>query len=462
MARFVDRKDELAFLEDRFRRGGLNFIPVYGRRRIGKTRLLQEFLRGKPAIYFLAQTVSQNEQLRNLGRAVGTHFDDSILADHGFSSWDEAFTYIRGRSREPLIWVIDEFPYLVAATGGISSMFQHAIDERWKGSRLFLVLMGSSMGMMEREVLLEPAPLYGRRTGALHVEEMPFTALGEFFPRKSTRELVQIYGLAGAVPAYLEKVDPAVSFWRTVDREVLAKGSYLYDEVEFLLREELREPQSYFVILRAIAQGKRRLSEIINDTGFEKSAVAKYLVVLQRLQIVRREVPATEKHPDKSKLGLYRLHDRFFSFWFRFVLNNRARLELGNRSGVLEEIRRGYDQYLGDVFEDVCRSHCLELVRRGELALSSLGRWWDRQDEIDLVGLDPGSGTLHAGEVRWRNKPVGIDLLEDLQRKTARIDWMVGRRKERYLIFSKAGFTRALVERARQEDVRLFDLDALR
>lgn len=455
---FVDREKESRFLESAWNREGFQFIPIYGRRRIGKTRLIREFLKDKPGIYFLAQTVPEREQLKQLGRSVGQYFNDSILASHGFAEWDEFFNYITQHANERLALVIDEFPYLVNATRDIASRFQHAIDQAWNNTSLFLILMGSSIGMMEKAVLLHKAPLYGRRTGAMKVEEMPFHALKGFFPRKKAEDLIRIYGAAGAVPAYLERFNPKQGFWKSVASEILDRGSYLYDEVEFLLREELREPRNYFMILRAIAQGKRRLSEIINDTGFEKSSTAKYLVVLQDLQLVEREVPVTETNPAKSKRGLYRIRDKYFTFWFRFVFNNRARLEMGDPRGVLADIKKSYDQYLGFVFEDVCRDHCLVLLRKGEMRFNALGRWWDRQDEIDLVALDEENRTIYFGECRWRGRPVGVKLLDELRGKAAKVDWRRESREERYLLFSRSGFTPALKARS---DVMLIGLDEM-
>ena len=180
---FVNRKEELQALEALYRAKGFQFAPLYGRRRIGKTRLIQEFIKDKQALYFLADRSSEIAQLKNLGRFVGEHFHDSILTESGFRDWYQFFRYLREKAGRRLIVVIDEFPYLVNANHAISSIFQKGIDEFLKGSGVFLVLMGSSIGMMEKEVLFYKAPLYGRRTGQLETREMPFSALSGFLPR---------------------------------------------------------------------------------------------------------------------------------------------------------------------------------------------------------------------------------------------------------------------------------------
>lgn len=452
--RFVNRKDELEILERFYREDKFHFIPIYGRRRIGKTRLVQEFIKDKPAIYFLADSVAEQEQLRNLGREVGAFYDD-ILAKRGFDNWHLFFDYLKGKIKKRTILVIDEFPYLVNSNKGISSIFQKGIDKYLKDTKLFLILMGSSVGMMEKEVLFYKAPLYGRRTGSLEIKEMAFSCLKEFFPKKDIDDLVSIYGVAGTIPAYIEKLDPEKDIFHNIEEHILGKGTFLYNEVEYLLREELREPRNYFVILRSMAQGKRKLSEIINDTGFEKSLLSRYLEILRSLRFIEKEVPVTEKYPEKSKLGLYRIHDGFFEFWFKYVFPNRGKIEIGKGKEVLLMIRDGFDQHLSFTFEDVFKQHCLELMKAGEIQFSSIGRWWQKNEEIDVVALDEENKGIYFGEAKWSRKLVGVDILDDLKRKAALVDWNREKRKDNFMLFSRSGFTDALKEKAKKEGVLL-------
>ncbi|MGD0236349.1 MAG: ATP-binding protein [Syntrophorhabdales bacterium] len=453
--KFVNRQEELAILNRFYKGDTFQFIPIYGRRRIGKTRLIQEFIKGKQALYFLADSVAEQEQLKNLGREVGSFFDDTFLIDRGFADWYQVFDYVNKNVKERTLLVIDEFPYLVNSNKAISSIFQKGIDQHLKNSKLFLVLMGSSIGMMEKEVLFSKAPLYGRRTGALELREMEFGSLNAFFPKKDLDELVSIYGVLGTIPAYLEKLNPEQDIFRNIEELILDRGTFLYNEVEYLLREELREPRNYFVILRSIAQGKRKLAEIINDTGFEKSLLSRYLEILRGLRLVEKEVPVTEKYPEKSKLGLYRIHDRFFEFWFKYVFPNRGSLEIGKGREVLRVIKLTFDQHLSFVFEDVCKQYCLELMREGRIRFSSIGRWWQKNEEIDLVAVDEEHKEIYFGEAKWSRKPVGVDILDALKRKAALVEWNRGKRKETYMLFSRTGFTDALRERADKESVLL-------
>ncbi len=453
---FVNRREELAFLERCHDATGFQFVPLYGRRRVGKTRLIQEFMRGKRALYFMADSLTEGEQLRNLGREAGDFFNDPFLIESGFRDWYQFFRYLCDKTGdERLVVVIDEFPYLVSANNAISSIFQKGIDAFLHDRPIFLILLGSSIGMMEQEVLFSKAPLYGRRTASLDVREMNFAALREFFPQLDLLQRLAVYGVMGAIPAYLERVDPTRDIMTVICEQILERGSFLHNEVEFLLREELREPRNYFVILRAIAQGKRKMSEIINDTGFDKNHLSRYLDILRSLRFVDKEIPVTERYPEKSRLGLYRLHDRFISFWFRYVFPYRSRLEIGNTEYLLAKINDTFDQHLSFVYEDVCREICLDLLKKGIVDFSAIGRWWTKRDEIDLVALDDASHTIWFGECKWSTKQVGVDIYADLRRKAKFVDWHGRERHERFILFSKNGFTPGMQRTAKHDGVVL-------
>jgi len=455
--KFVNRQNELETLERLYQKEGFQFIPIYGRRRIGKTRLIQEFIKQKPAIYFFSDSVSESEQLKNIGRAVGEFFNDQILIDAGFKDWYQFFSYLQQKATKRLIVVIDEFPYLINSNPAISSIFQKGIDEYLKNSNIFMVIMGSSVGMMEKEVLHYKAPLYGRRTASMEIKEMNFLCLSEFFPDKKFDELVRIYSVFGTIPAYIEKIEPEFDIISNIENAVLDKTSFLYNEVEFILREEFREPRNYFVILKAIAQGKGKLSEIINDTGFEKSMVSRYLDILKSLRFVKKEIPITEKNPEKSKMGIYRIFDKYFTFWFKFIFPQRRWIEIGRKEVLLNYIKENLEHYVSTVYEDACIELCEVLMQKGLIQYTQIGKWWLRDSEIDIVAIDEMNKTVWFGECKWSNKKVGENIYHELVKKSELIQYFGKKQKNRYMLFSKSGFTEKLKNLANKENILLFD-----
>ena len=463
--KFINRKKELNSLNDWWALNEPQFIVIYGRRRIGKTELIKQFIKNKPHIYFLAQQISEQENLKTLGKLVGEYFDDLILKEKGFDNWAVFFEYIKKHAGQRLILAIDEFPYLAESNKSISSIFQAGWDEHLKDVPIVLILCGSSVAMMEREVLSSKAALYGRRTGQIKLKPFSFYEASEFFPGKQFEEKLKYFTVMGGNPAYLSRINPEKTFEDNIIQLILSPVSPLYSEVEFLLQEELREPRNYLAILKAIALNKRRISEIVNETGFEKSILHKYLFVLENLQLVHKEYPATEKNPLKSKKGLYKLQDQFFKFWFRYVLPNRSRIEEGKIGFVLESINSDLTSLVAENYELVAR----EILRINEdkiFSFDTIGRWWDRNEEVDIVALNEEEGKILFGEVKWSIKPVGIDIMENLERKARLIDWKQRERQEYYCLFSRSGFTEALMARAREakgggERVFLFKKDRL-
>jgi AAA+ ATPase superfamily predicted ATPase len=451
---FIDREQELNFLEEKWQENKAQFIVLWGKRRVGKTELVKQFIKDKPDVYFLSESTSDKEQLLRFSRALGEFFQEPLLTTRGFTEWEEIFSYV-SQKKKRFVLVIDEFPYLMVSNPAISSLFQKAWDEYWSQSEIFLILLGSSISMMENEVLGYRSPLYGRRTGQWRVDPMPFTQVRQFRKDKNFEDILCHFGVAGGIPAYWLQFDPNKSFEENLKEKVLKKGEFLYDEVEFILREELREPRFYFAILQSIAQGKRKLSEIVNATGITLTSANKYLGVLSDLKLVERELPVTEEKPLKSKKGLYRITDKFFQFWFRFVFPRRSDIELGRSDELFLSIKKELPQYLGSVYEKVAIDILQNNTERYFIP-DAIGRWWDKNEEIDIVGINKSSSSILFGEVKWSEKPVGKNIYEKLRETAKKVEWEQAKRKEWYCLFSKSGFTDEMVKIAKIENVMLF------
>ncbi len=450
-AAFHDRQAELAFFESAWQREEAQLLVLYGRRRIGKTSLLRQFVTSRRACHYVATRLPEQQQLVELGRALGAAVDEPLLVESGFASWEQVFGFL-SRLGDRLALAIDEFPYLVEANPALSSLWQRAWDERLSDSKAFVVLCGSSIAMMEREILDQGAPLFGRRTGQLELGPLGFIAARAFWPRYGFTDQVRAFSLTGGVPYYLRLVDDTRPVMANVEARLLALGAALRDEVEFLLRQELREPRIYFGILLAMAGGKRKPSEIANATGLAATTLNKYLSVLRGLGLVEREVPVTQTRPEKSKLGLYRICDPFVRFWFRFILPQRGLLETGRGAQARATIAAELDAFASQTYEDICRAE----VRRGLLDEITgrrwlrCGRWWDRQAEVDLVATDADGSAALFGECKFSRRKLGVNVLRDLLAAADRVPLHA---TERHLaLFSRAGFTDGLRAEARKRD----------
>ncbi|MFH1147667.1 MAG: ATP-binding protein [Pseudomonadota bacterium] len=456
---FINREKELVFLKKAHAERKPQFIVIYGKRRVGKTELVKQFFTDIPHVYYLSDKASEKEQLRLLSEKVGIFSGDEFLMSRGFGNWYEFFQYIKAKGR--VVVAIDEFPFLIESNKAIPSIFQKGWDEYLKDSDVFLVLLGSSIAMMETEVLGYKSPLFGRRTGQLLVERLSFWDAKSFFPEKDVAEFMYIFSVLGGTPAYLLQFDPSKDLWTNIEEKILLPEAYLYSEPEFILREELREPRNYFSILKAIAMGKTRMSEIINETGFEKNVVGKYLSVLTDLKIVRRDVPVTERSYEKSKKGIYLLDDDFFRFWFNFVYPNKSFIEEGEISYVVEnKIKPRLDIFTSHAFENVCRSY----VKRGCVAglkFSAVGRWWSKDAEVDVLAVNDDENAILFGEAKWSTRRVGMDILAGLKQKTALVDWGKKDRKEYFALFSRSGFSQEVETLAEKEQIFLIDAEKI-
>lgn len=453
---FINRVNELADLENRWKSGKPEFFIMYGKRRVGKTELVKRFIQGKRAIYFLADKRTMADQLREVSRLMGEAFADLLIEQQGFRDWLEIFRYLQRNNQERCILVVDEFPYLTEVDPATSSVFQKGWDEYLRTGNIMLVLMGSSIAMMESETLIQKAPLFGRRTGQLLLQPLSFSQSWKFFPETSFANFLELYAITGGMPAYLMQMEGRLSIEENFVAHVLPKTEFLHNEIEFVLKEELREPKNYLSILRAIAFGKRKLGEIVNETGIDKSLVNKYLHTLAQLLIVERELPVTEKNPVKSRKGLYRLHDNFFRFWFQYVFPYKSDLEIGRHNEVLRKLHDQFNMLTALAYEEVCRE--LILTWQDQLfPFERVGKWWDKNEEIDVVAVSQRGNQILLGECKWSEKPIGTNIYEALKKKAHLVDWGQPGRQERYILFSKSGFTPDMRRIAQEEKVLLVE-----
>ncbi len=445
---FINRTSELEHLKSLWQQGRAQCVVLYGKRRVGKTELIKHFLNKNTGIYYLADRRTLSEQLLEFGRVVGNYFEDTILARRGFESWLEAFEYLRDKSKsKQFIVAIDEYPYLVETQTDTSSVFQKGWDEYLKDSNVFLILCGSSIAMMESELLAYRSPLYGRTTGRLCIESMSAESSRKFFPGKDFAEFMQFYAITGGMPAYLNAFARYDNVSKAVEELFFDKNGLYYNEVRFMLKQELRTPNIYFAILKAIAWGKTKVSEIANEVGEPVTLINKYLTTLEQLQFVKREVPVLEEKPHKSKSGIYVLSENMTRFWFQYVYAFSSDLEIGN----LKQVKQRFKEYSNILeaiaYEEVARQHMRSMQKQlGQL--DKVGRYWNRELEVDGIGVNVEDKTIVFMEAKWSKKKVGYSVLNELREKAARVDWKLKQRKEHFVLFGKSGFEDDLVREA--------------
>lgn len=379
---FVDRQDELQALNGLLTKKKAALVLLYGRRRVGKTRLIQEFMKDKHGLYFYVPNAEEKTILAEFSRVVEIEFFEGFR----FVDFASFMEYLVKKCGANGVVAFDEFQRLTNIDGAIS-MLQKYWDEKLSKTKCLLILSGSSIGSIRRVALRGDAPLYGRRTATMKIEPLKYLDMFEWFKKYSAEELVTIYGSFGGTPAYLEHIDNNLTVEENIVEKILSKRSPLHDEPEMLLMEEIRAPQRYMDILSVIALGKNTISEIADATGLSRENATTYLKTLEILDLIERVTPVTEP---EAKRGLYRMRDPFFSFWFGFVRPNKRQLELGLEKNVWHNVREEFKAHLGRIFEDVCAEVLVEMTKQNLLPVQveKIGKWWWKETEIDIVGLE--------------------------------------------------------------------------
>lgn len=446
---FIGRNDELKALKKMYMSGRFEFAVIYGRRRVGKTALINHFIDDKKAIYFMGVESSEKQNLENFSRSI-IEYSSGISAQNTFSSFQAALEYIFKLSvKERIVLVIDEYPYVARSSKSLASTLQMLIDQYKDSSKLMLILCGSSMSYMEDNVLAYKAPLYGRRTAQLKILPFDFEETCRYLGSMADEDKALIYGMVGGTPQYLLQIDEGLSVEENIKDTFLNPVSFLFEEPINLLKQEVREPAIYTAIITAVAQGATKMSEIATKVGENTSVCSTYIKNLIDLGIIQKETPYGEKI---SKKSLYILEDNMFRFWYRFVFDNNSIIMRGASDVVYRRIYPEFSDYMGNVFEEICKQYLWKMLIKGNtpIQFSSLGRWWGnnplekKQIEIDIVA-EQDKDTALFGECKWRNEKTDTEVLDTLIYKGKLFPY----KSQYYYLFSKAGFTNGCQDKAR-------------
>ncbi len=457
---FIGRARELAELNRLYQSQKSEFLILYGRRRIGKTRLITHWMQtpspagphggraplAKPrAFFWVAEPTSSTDQLRSFSQAI-FRFESSGAQpplEMSYGNWRTAFEALaRLAENDRIVVIIDEFTYLLEAEPAVSAYLQHAWDHTLSQTNLFLILSGSHLGMMQRQVLSYQAPLYGRSTANLLLQPLPFGATQAFYPEYQAAERVAIYAMLGGVPAYWERFDPHRSISENIREELLNYTASLHDEPRLLLADFLHEPHNYVSIFRAIAAGAGTPKEIARFSGLDEKQVPQYLRVLSDTGFIARRVPVTQ--PPASRSGRHFITDPFLRFYYRFLARRQSQLALGVEEQALEEIKRHLLDFIGSyTWEELCQEWLLRATGQQRLPFlpDQVGSAWTKKAQVDVVGINSMEKTLILGECKWSPHVMDHTVLEDLIQKTAEFIPSQDRWRVHYLGFARGGWT---------------------
>ena len=476
---FIGRETELKFLEDKYHEKKAQLIVLYGRRRVGKTETLREFCKGKPHIFFSCTQSTDKVQLAKFSKQVLRENIPAKQYISEFADWEKAFRALLALpygDKKKLV-VIDEFPYMCKGNRSVPSILQNLWDTVFKESSVMLILCGSAMSFIEKELLAEKNPLYGRATGIYKMKKMGFYDSARFFPNYSEEEKILAYAVLGGIPHYLNQFSPDLSVAENIKRNILTKGAVLYSEVDFLLHQELRETPVYNSIIEAVALGNTKLNDISQKSLVEDtSKTSVYLKNLMELGIVEREfsVNAGTKEKANANRGLYRLTDNFFRFWYAFGFANLSQLEDGDVEGVYEYlVEPALHEFASLSFEDVCKEFVRELQKKNALPFryAKMGRWMGKttvrdqeaengvrmaETEIDLLAVDREAKEYLVGACKFKRNPFSYSEYLDTMAKLAPLK---EKAKFYYALFSESGFDEKIkAEAERLEELYLYDL----
>ena len=441
---FVDRKHEIDLLNKIYEKGKAELILLYGRRRVGKTRLLKEFIKDKNSYYFIADISA--DILTTFERVIKDRFVR-------FPNWDDFFDFLEMKGEKRVVIVLDEFQYLYK----VNKSWPTILQRRWedlKDTKVMIILCGSIISSIYKMAMGYGSALYGRKTHEIEISPLSFFDAKDFMPKYNLEEFVYIYAILGGIPRYLEEMEDGKKLWENLRDNIINKNCFLYREPLNLFYEEFKNPSVYLSIIHALSEGGKKFNEISTQTGIVTGKLSKYLNVLERVKIIKKIVPITEKR-ERTRNTQYILSDNFIKFWFAFVYPDRALIELDETHLIVKKIKKELNTFTGQVFEEMCEQF---LIRKKPITFTKIGKWWHKDQEIDIVGLNESKKHAVFFECKWKNLSynASLKILGDLEEKADFVKWYNTQRKEQYGLIAKKIENK---EDLRKKGFLVYDLD---
>lgn len=450
---FIGRKNELKSLQELYDKKGFGMTVVYGRRRIGKSTLITEFIKDKKAIFYTATKVGKERNLELFSKQVVTELDPA-LDEVSFGSIEAVFDFISKKMPpDKLIIVIDELPYWAEKDEALLSILQKYIDTEWNDKNLMIILCGSALSFMENKVLSEKSPLFGRRNSQIKLEAFNYRDSACFVPNYSAEEKALCYGITGGVAKYLSMIDGDKNLDENIKKLYFRTDGYLYDETRNLLTQEFSDITLVNNIIEQIASGENTVNIIAAKVGEKEPTVLYSLEKLIGVGLVEKKKCITEEK--NKKKTQYVLKDNMFKFWYEFIPKAHSVIELGQGDIYYEKmVRPKLHSFMGSVFEEMCRYFTLEqgIQGRFDCFLTQVGTWWgvemienqngekiQQSADIDVVAISEVDKSVIIGECKFKNEKIDKGVYETLCRRASLISGKY--RVKKYVFFSLSGYT---------------------
>ena len=465
---FIGRQNELQCLENLYNSKKFEFLVLYGRRRVGKSELLTQFALKHKSLFFSAQEQNQTLNITAFVERLKDFFN--LKYNPTFNDWYETINFLNEMIEQKLIQnpnekvciIIDEFPFIAKDYPAIKSILQHTIDHIWQHKNIMLILCGSSVSFMLNEVLGYSSPLYGRRTANLELKPLDYFEASKFFPNYSKEDKILAYSILGGIPQYLNFFDTKKSLKQNILDCIVKPSCPLKDEVNFLLKQEFREPAMYNSILTAIACGYTKLNEISTKIGEDSSKVIKYINELREIKIIDRKFPYGEKETTRN--SFYCITDNFFNFWFKYIFKLNNPSPLASNEVITDEIMKDLPSSIGLIFEQICMQYIYRIARESKLPFipNGIGKWWGNnpkkksQDDIDILGISDNKGLFC--ECKFRNEKFDLSEFNDL---ICASEIFSNITEKYYYIFVKSGYTQAVINESKKYNTKLLTISDL-
>ena len=422
---FINRTAELNLLNKIYKKGKADLILLYGRRRIGKTRLLKEFIKDKDSFYFIGDISA--DILKTFEQVIKERFVR-------FQNWDDFFDFLKIVGKKRIVVVIDEFQYLYKVEKAWPTIMQRRWEEL-KNTKIMIILCGSIVSSIYKIAMGYGSALYGRKTYEIELSQLSIFDSKNFMKRYSIEDFVYIYSITGGIPRYLEEMNDKLTIWENIKENIANKNCFLYREPLNIFYEEFKNPSVYLSIIHSLSEGGKKFNEISTIADISMGKLTKYLNVLERVKIIKKIVPITERKK-RTRNTQYILMDNYIKFWFKFIYPNKSFIELDETSSFISKIKKDFNSFTGHSFEEMCTQF---LIKQKPIIFTNIGKWWYNKEEIDIVVLNKDKKEIFFFECKWKNLSFNqsLKIIEGLKNKSENVKWYKNKRKEKFGLFAK-------------------------